>query len=157
MFELRSSAFVSGGELPRRFTCEGTDHSPPLDWTDVPQSARSLALLVEGSAQRVVDATFTHWLVFDLPVNGAELRESLNAGELPLGAKVGMNGWGRASWGGPCPTHGRQRYRFQLFALDLPLGELSPPTSEQLRKVIEGHLVAETELIGTYERQILGW
>jgi Raf kinase inhibitor-like YbhB/YbcL family protein len=151
MLELRSPAFGPWEELPQRFTCEGDDHSPPLEWRGVPSGSRSLALLVEDPD---AGEGWTHWVLYDLPVTQSSLLENLRPVELPLGTHVGVNSWGRAQWGGPCPPAGRHRYRFTLYALDVSLGQLDPPTAAGLRDAMGAHVLEEAVLIATYQRKL---
>ncbi len=152
---LSSPAFAANGEIPRQYTCQGANTSPPLAWTGVPDSARALALIVDDP-----DApdpahprmTWVHWVVYDLPADLKGLPEG--AGKQPgaAGGRDGTNGWQQPLWNGPCPPIGRHRYFFKLFALDAPLGDLGQLTSERLQKAMAGHVVARGELVGTYQK-----
>lgn len=152
--KLMSSAFAAMGSIPREYTCEGEDTSPPLEWSDVPEGTRSLALVVkdpDAPDPAAPKRTWVHWVVVDLP---PELR-ALPAGaaaRLPAGARTGRNDWGKTAWGGPCPPIGRHRYFFELFALDAALPELHAPTRAELEAAMKGHVLAHAELIGTYQK-----
>ena len=153
---LTSSAFPSGEALPARHTCDGEDLSPPLAWSDPPAGTKSFALVVDDpdapdpKAPRTV---WVHWIVYDLPADARALREALrSAGDLPKGARMGRNDWGKPDWRGPCPPVGRHRYVHKLYALDLLLGERGALTKRELEAAMDGHVLARAELIGTYER-----
>lgn len=145
---LKSSAFVDGSEIPSKYTCEGSDVSPALSWSKPPASTRSLALVMDDpDAPR---GTWVHWIVVDLPGQTTSLPEG---GPLPPGARSGTNSWNRTGYGGPCPPSGRHRYFFKLYALDTALTQLATPTKEQLERAIEGHIVAQAQLMGTYQKK----
>lgn len=152
-FELSSPAFAGGQAIPRQYTCDGEDVSPPLRWTEPPPRTRYLALIVEDpDAPR---GTFTHWVLYDVPVSTRHLDEGVPGEErLPTDAKQGVNDFTRVGYGGPCPPRGRaHRYRFTLYALDRPT-ELGPrATKQKVVDVIRGHVLAEATLMGRYERQ----
>jgi Raf kinase inhibitor-like YbhB/YbcL family protein len=152
--ELHSSVFTHGGELPQRCTCEGPDVAPPLQWKGLPDGTASLALIVDdpdapdpAKPQR----TWVHWVVVDLPPEAAGLPGEGQA--LPDGGREGLNDWKRAAWGGPCPPIGRHRYFFKLYALDCKLPQLAQPTKAELEKAMQGHVLAQAELMGTYQKQ----
>ena len=153
--EISSSAFAPMGAIPKRFTCDGGDLSPPLAWTGVPAGAKSLALIVDDpdapdpAAPRM---TWVHWVLYDLPAAASGLAEAVASAGLPAGAREGLNDWKRTGYGGPCPPIGRHRYFFKLYALDATLGDLRRPTKAKLEAAIDGHVMARAELIGTYQR-----
>ena len=155
--KLTSTAFADGEAIPARYTCEsGTEMgvSPPLAWSGVPASARSLALIVDdpdAPDPRAPKMTWVHWVLWDLPATAEGLAE--NASALPAGAHHGKNDWKRAAWGGPCPPVGRHRYFFKLYALDTVLGAISGGTKADLERAMKKHIVAEAQLIGTYEKR----
>jgi Raf kinase inhibitor-like YbhB/YbcL family protein len=153
---LSSSAFRAGSAIPARHTCDGEDASPPLAWSDPPAGTKSFALVVDDpdapdpKAPRTV---WVHWVVYDLPADARGLREGVRGAEdLPRGARVGKNDWGKAAWGGPCPPVGRHRYFFELYALDVALGDRGAPGKRELEAAMQGHVLARAELVGTYER-----
>ena len=155
-WRLGSSAFAAGGSIPSRYTCDGEDISPPLAWGDPPTGTRSFALVVDDpdapdpKAPRV---RWVHWVVYDLPADARVLPEAVrSAADLPAGARMGSNDSKQAAWGGPCPPIGRHRYVFTLYALDVALGERGALTKRALEAAMQGHVLAETELVGTYER-----
>ena len=151
--QLSSPAFFHEQEIPARFTCEGENRSPPLEWSDVPEGTQSFALVVDdpdapdpAAPKRV----FVHWVLFDLPADKRALSEGLAEG-LPEGAGIGRNDWDDASYGGPCPPIGRHRYVHKLYALDTTLA-LERPTKAELEDAMQGHILAKTELVGTYAK-----
>ncbi len=155
-FTIRSSAFAEGGEIPRRYTCEGEDVSPPLEWTAPPPGTKSLALVVDDpdapdpAAPRV---TWVHWVVYRLPPAAGSLPEAAREKDLPGGARFGRNDWKKAAYGGPCPPIGRHRYFHKLYALDVVLEDAGPLTKAELEKAMEGHVLARAELVGTYRKR----
>jgi Raf kinase inhibitor-like YbhB/YbcL family protein len=150
--KIESSAFQSQGEIPRKYTCEGEDVSPPLGWSELPAETKTLALIVDdpdAPDPKAPKTTWVHWVVFNIPAIAPGLPE---AAELPAGAADGINDWKRTGYGGPCPPIGRHRYFFKLYALDTAL-ELTRPSKAQLEQAIEGHVLAQAELVGTYQKQ----
>lgn len=150
---LKSSAFSHLGSMPSRFTCEGEDVSPPLEWTGTPPGTKSLALVVDdpdapdpAAPKRV----WVHWVLFQIPPSSTELEEGASS-RLPAAIRVGKNDWGKTSYGGPCPPIGRHRYFHKLYALDTTL-ELSEPTKAELERAMRGHVIAQAELVGTYQK-----
>lgn len=155
MLKLISPAFPDNGELPAAFTAEGENVSPPLSIQDVPREAKSLALIaIDPDAPDPEDPkmTFDHWVLYNLPPDVKGLPADAANGRLPDDVVVGKNSWGERGYGGPNPPIGRHRYFFQLYALDTRLPELSNPTREQVEREMEGHIVARTSLMGTYEK-----
>ncbi len=152
--EITSSAFGNGSAIPATYTCEGEDISPPLEFHGIPDGARSLVLIVDDPDAPDPDApkmTWVHWLLYNLPPDTPSLPEAVS--ELPAGTGVGLNDWQRADYGGPCPPIGRHRYYFKLYALDTRLPDLDHPTKAELLKAMEGHVLAEAQLVGTYQKQ----
>ncbi|HZR81107.1 MAG TPA: YbhB/YbcL family Raf kinase inhibitor-like protein [Candidatus Binatia bacterium] len=155
-FALRSPAFPANGEIPTKHTCEGEDVSPALEWSDVPPSAQSLALVVddpEAPDPKAPQRVWVHWVVYDVPPSATGLPEGAKGSSLPQNAKQGVNDWKRSGYGGPCPPIGRHRYFFKLYALDTALPSLRDPTKSQLEDAMRGHVVGEAQLIGTYEKR----
>ena len=151
---LTSSAFADGQPIPRKYTCEGEDVSPPLAWSGVPAQAKSLALIVDDPDAPDPEAprmTWVHWVVVDVPSGTSGLAEGAGGGGLPAGAIVGINDWKRQSYGGPCPPIGRHRYFHKLYALDTLL-DLRQPTKAEVERAMAGHVLAEAVLMGTYEK-----
>lgn len=153
--DLSSPAFASNAAIPARHTCDGQNLSPPLRWSGLPPGARSLALIVDDpdapdpAAPRM---TWVHWVLYNLPAEPGGLSEGVAAAALPAGTREGSNDWKRTGYGGPCPPVGRHRYFHKLYALDAVLPDLGRPTKAQLLKAMQGHVLAQAELIGTYQR-----
>jgi Raf kinase inhibitor-like YbhB/YbcL family protein len=145
-FVLQSSAFDHGGPIPRRHSCEGEDHSPPLFWSGVPEDTLSLALAVDDPDAPV--GTFTHWLAWALD----PAAEGLGEGE--AAPVEGRNDFGTSGYRGPCPPpgHGRHRYSFRLYALDSQIDLSRGAGKGELERALEGHTLGVAELIGTYQR-----
>jgi len=153
---LRSPAFAEGAEIPPKYTCEGADASPPLEWSGIPAGAKSLALVVDdpdAPDPKAPKMTWVHWVLYDLPIDAAGLPEGVARGALHTGTHQGVNDWKRTGWGGPCPPIGRHRYFFKLYALDTALGDLGAPTKVKLEAAMKGHVLAEARLMGTYEKK----
>jgi Raf kinase inhibitor-like YbhB/YbcL family protein len=154
-FTLRSPAFPPGGEIPREFTCDGHDRSPPLEWSGAPAATRSYAFIMDdpdAPDPKAPKMTWVHWVLYDIPASVNALPPGADSSGLPPGTRAGLNSWKRTKYGGPCPPIGRHRYFHKLYALDAPLGDLGHPTVEQLTAAMKGHVLASAELIGTYER-----
>lgn len=150
--KIESSAFRHGGEIPALYTCQGKDISPPLNWEGVPDQTAGLVLIVDDPDAPDPDApkmTWVHWVLFNIPPQTSGLAEAIK--KLPAGTAEGLNSWNRTGYGGPCPPIGRHRYFHKLYALDITL-DLGRPTKEELVQAMEGHILAEAELIGTYEK-----
>jgi Raf kinase inhibitor-like YbhB/YbcL family protein len=153
--QIVSSAFSEGQPIPRPYTCEGADTSPPLAFGAVPAGTKSLVLIVDDpdapdpAAPRT---TWVHWLLYNLPPTSTGLPEGVARGGLPAGTLEGLNDWRRTGYGGPCPPIGRHRYFFKLYALDRVLPDLNRPTKPLLEKAIHGHVLAEAALVGTYQK-----
>jgi Raf kinase inhibitor-like YbhB/YbcL family protein len=152
---LTSTAFDDGEDIPARYTCDGRDVSPPLEWRGVPPNAKSLALIVDdpdapdpAAPKRV----WVHWVVYNLPWSDGELPEGVKRAQLPAGAMEGMNDSHRQGYSGPCPPIGRHRYFFKLVALDTMLPNLGAATKAQVEDAMRGHIVESTELMGTYQK-----
>jgi Raf kinase inhibitor-like YbhB/YbcL family protein len=147
-----SSAFQEGDKIPAKYTCEGQDVSPPLAWSEPPAGTRSLALIVDDPD--APGGVFTHWLLFNIPPDSRELPEAVpTQAELASGALQGKTDFGRIGYGGPCPPPGRpHRYQFTLYALDQPLDLEGGASKKQLLSAMEGHILAQGQLTGTYQR-----
>lgn len=151
--DLSSTAFTQGGDIPRRCTCEGDDLAPPLAWSGVPERTRSLALIVDdpdAPDPAAPTTTWVHWVLFDIPPIAAAIPEG--GQPLPDGAREGLNDWQRTGYGGPCPPIGRHRYFFKLYALDALLPSLNRPTKAELERAMQGHVLAQAQLVGTYQK-----
>lgn len=153
MLELRSQGFEHGGEIPRDYTCEGENQSPPLIWAGEPDGTRSLVLLVDdpdAPDPAAPTRIWVHWVLYNIPAHVTCLPRGVTDDELPAGTLQGRNDWGKPGYGGPCPPVGTHRYFHRLFALDTVLPDLGHPTSAGLRQAMEGHVLAVAELVGTY-------
>lgn len=150
---IASSVFENGGKIPSRHTCEGVNVSPALSWREVPLEAKSLVLIVDDpdapdpAAPRM---TWVHWLLYNLPAADGGLPEAVAA--LPAGTLEGTNDWKRTGYGGPCPPIGRHRYFHKLYALDTLLPDLDRPDKPRLLAAMAGHIIAEAECVGTYQK-----
>jgi len=141
--ELTSPAFTNQGFIPRKFTCQGEDVNPPLVISNIPSGAKSLALVVDDPDAPM--GTWVHWVVFDIPiVNRIEENNSLG--------KEGINDFGRKRYGGPCPPSGTHRYFFKIYALDTLLNLKEGITKEELENAMQGHILAEAQLVGLYQK-----
>lgn len=151
-WKLTSAAFAPGADLPKKFTCDGPDVSPPLTWSDPPAATRSLALIMDDPDAPV--GTWVHWVLWDLPGGTRALPEDLpKQEELASGGRQGRNDFRRIGYGGPCPPSGpAHRYFFKLYALDAPL-ELKPGARKaDVERAMAGHILAQAELVGRYKR-----
>lgn len=150
---ITSSAFEHQGKIPPVYTCEGANISPPLAWCELPADTRSLALIVDdpdapdpAAPQRI----WVHWVLYNLPVDDDGLVE--NVMTLPAGTLEGLNDWKQTGYGGPCPPIGRHRYFHTLYALDCVLPDLGCPDRKRLLQAIQGHILAEAQCMGTYQK-----
>jgi Raf kinase inhibitor-like YbhB/YbcL family protein len=152
---IQSKSFGHNEMIPVRYTCDGQDISPPLEWSGIPAGTRSLVLLVEdpdAPDPAAPKMTWVHWVLYNIPAEARGLAENIETASLPAGTKEGINGWGRKGYGGPCPPIGRHRYFFKLYALDTVLGDIHEPVKEQVEGAYAGHILAKAELVGTYQR-----
>lgn len=153
---VRSTAFEPDQAIPRKHTGEGPDVSPPLAWESVPSGTIEFALIVDDpDAPR--PEPWVHWLIYKIPADTTALPEGVPASETldsPAGALQGRNSWGKVGYGGPMPPpgHGLHHYHFKLYALDAALDVQPGLDKAALLKQIKGHILAETELVGTYQR-----
>lgn len=152
---LESAAFNHMGEIPKQYTCDGADTSPLLSWSSVPEGAESLVLIVDdpdAPDPKAPKMTWVHWVLYNIPADASGLAEDVSPKALPAGTKEGLSNWKKTGYGGPCPPIGRHRYFFKLYALDVTLPDLNKPTKVQLEQAMQEHILAQTELIGTYQR-----
>ena len=151
-FELTSTAFAPGEPIPQKYTCDGEDISPPLQWSDPPQGTQSFALIADDPDAPI--GTWVHWVLYNLPAEARALPEAVPPdAELPDGSRHGQNGWRKLGYGGPCPPSGTHRYFFKLYALDTVLDLAAGASKKQVLQAMEGHILAQTELMGVYTRQ----
>ncbi len=149
--KLTSSAFTEGSMLPKQYTCDGDDISPPLAWSGTPAGTEAFALICDDPDAPV--GTWVHWVAFNLPASASSMPEGIRTEkDLPGGGVQGTNSWKRTGYGGPCPPSGTHRYFFKLYALDaaLPLG--SNATAQDVQAAIQGHILAEAQTMGRYAR-----
>ncbi|HDZ25814.1 MAG TPA: YbhB/YbcL family Raf kinase inhibitor-like protein [Candidatus Aminicenantes bacterium] len=149
--KIKSPAFVPGGKIPGKYTCDGMDISPPLIWTSGPEGTKTFALICDDPDAPM--GTWVHWILFNLSADIIELRENVPPErELERGAKQGMNDFRKIGYGGPCPPGGIHRYYFKLYALDTEINLEAGTTKSELLKAMEDHILAEGQLMGRYER-----
>jgi Raf kinase inhibitor-like YbhB/YbcL family protein len=151
--QVTSTAFTEGQPIPVDYTCEGKNVSPPLEWSGAPANTKSLALIVDDPDAPV--GIWVHWVLYNLPAATTGLSENAARNASALGsAAQGVNDFKRAGYGGPCPPPGKpHRYFFKLFALDSELQLNREPTKKDLEKAMEGHILAQGQIMGTYKRK----
>lgn len=151
-FELKSVAFTTGSNIPKKFTCDGPDVSPALSWSEPLAGTESLALIMDDPDAPV--GTWVHWVLYDLPASTRELAEGVPKEEqLKSGARQGRNDFRRIGYGGPCPPAGKpHRYFFKLYALDAKVNLKAGATKQELERALEDHILAQAELMGRYGR-----
>lgn len=150
-----STAFAQGEAIPARYTCQGQDLAPHLAWSGVPAAARSLVLILDdpdAPDPRAPRMTWVHWVLYNLPPESRGLPEGATTKDLPAGTCEGLNDWKRTGYGGPCPPIGRHRYFHRLYALDQILPDLGTPTKSALLAAMQGHILEQAELVGTYQK-----
>ena len=152
---IRSTAFDDGGVIPLKYTCEGDDIAPPLEWEGIPENTRSLVLIVDDpdapdpAAPRMI---WVHWVVYNLPADVKGIPEGATVELLPGGTQQGLNDWNKPAYGGPCPPIGRHRYFHKLYALDTMLEVMQSPTKAEVEAAMQEHVIAEAVLVGTYKK-----
>jgi Raf kinase inhibitor-like YbhB/YbcL family protein len=150
--DVSSSAFQEGATIPKLYTCDGNNTSPPLKWGFVPERTQSIAVICDDPD--APGGTFVHWVLFNLPPETQGLPENVPAGRtLANGAKQGNGTSKKTGYFGPCPPSGVHRYFFKVYALDSKINLDSGITKNQLLNAMEGHVLAEGRLIGTYKRR----
>lgn len=151
-FELTSSAFKEGALIPKKYTCEGQDLSPPLRWNNPPTGTRSFVLIADDPDAPA--GTWVHWVIFNIPIDTRGLAEGLPAQEtLANDGLQGLNDFKRIGYGGPCPPPGNpHRYYFRLYALDRELNVKPRATKAQVVDATKGHVLAEAQLMGRFGR-----
>jgi Raf kinase inhibitor-like YbhB/YbcL family protein len=154
-FTVISPAFANNAQIPVRYTCDGLNISPPLQWTGIPPGTKSLVLIIDdpdapdpAAPKRV----WVHWILYNIPSDISLLPEGITPQALPKGILQGRNDGKKTSYGGPCPPIGCHRYFHKLYALDTILPDLKQPTKQTLLQAMEGHILAFTETIGLYQR-----
>jgi hypothetical protein len=142
---LTSPAFDANAAIPAAHTCDGSETPPPLTWTGAPKGTKTFALIVDdpdAPDPKAPKRTFVHWVAYDIPASATRMDDS---------HREGVNDAKRRGYSGPCPPIGRHRYFFKLYALDTELGDLGAPTKADLERAMDGHILEQAELIGTYE------
>jgi Raf kinase inhibitor-like YbhB/YbcL family protein len=153
---ISSTAFAHNAAIPSLYTCEGKDISPPLAWSGVPPGTMSLALIVDdpdAPDPAAPKMTWVHWVLYNVPSAAGGLPEAIKSSALPAGTREGVNDWARTGYGGPCPPIGRHRYFHKLYALDSVLPELVRADKAALEEAMQGHVLAQATLIGTYQKR----
>ncbi len=149
--KLTSTAFKEGESIPHQYTCDGVNVSPPLEWSGVPKSAKTVAMIADDPD--APSGTWVHWIVYNLPAENIGMVENLPASEnLKAGGLQGKNDFGNVGYTGPCPPSGTHRYFFKIYALDGELALKARATKPEVEKAMEGHVVAQGQLMGTYRR-----
>lgn len=152
VFELSSSVFAPGEAIHSRYSCDGDNISPPLLWAHAPEGTQSYALIMDDPD--APGGTWIHWVLFNIPAEVDSLKEDItHEYVLTNSSRQGVNSWGSLGYGGPCPPDGTHRYIFRLYAVDMLL-DLDPgATKQELLEAVEGHVLADAELVGTYTRE----
>jgi Raf kinase inhibitor-like YbhB/YbcL family protein len=154
-FQVTSSAFAEGQEIPPDHTCDGDDVSPRLAWEGLPEGTQSLVLIVDdpdAPDPAAPKMTWVHWVLYNLPASATHLPRGVAEADLPSGTREGLNDWKRTGYGGPCPPIGRHRYFHKLYALDVTLPDLGEATKAVVEQAMAGHVLATAQLSGTYQR-----
>lgn len=154
--EMSSPVFEHEKEIPSLYTCEGRNISPPLYWKGIPPNAKSLALIIDdpdAPDPQAPKMVWDHWILYNIDPDTTGLEENLTPETLPQGTIAGITSWNNHNYGGPCPPIGRHRYYHTLYALDVVLPELASPTSSELKKAMEGHIIATAVYMGTYQKK----
>ena len=152
---LNSTAFAPNASIPKVYTCEGKDLSPPLAWSGAPDGTKSFVLIVDdpdAPDPKAPKLTWVHWVIYNIPATATSLAEDEKKQGVPKGTLPGLNDWKKTGYGGPCPPIGRHRYFHKLYALDTVLPDLKQPIKAQVLDAMKGHVLAETQLIGTYQK-----
>ena len=151
--QLTSTAFKQGEPIPVQYTCDGKDISPPVKWSGAPTGTKSLVLIADDPDAPV--GTWVHWVVYDLPPGTTELAEDISKSQyISGGAKQGLNDFKHLGYGGPCPPRGKaHRYFFKLYALDTQLDLKPGATKSEVERAMQNHVLAEGQLMGTYQRK----
>lgn len=153
---MSSAAFEAYEPIPREYTCDGADSSPPLRWEGQPARVESYVVICDDPD--APGGTWVHWVIYNIPGSATELPENIAPVDTlvdPTGAEQGVNDFQKVGYGGPCPPrgHGPHRYHFRLYALDTRLQLPPRATKPEVLAQMRGHVLARTELVGTYERR----
>jgi Raf kinase inhibitor-like YbhB/YbcL family protein len=152
-FKLSSPAFQDSGSIPQKFTCQGDNVSPELNWSEAPPNTKSFALIMDDPD--APGGTFTHWVLFDIPADQQQLAEG--AGSSSTGNPIGMsgnNGLSQIGYMGPCPPSGIHRYYFRMYALDVPSLNLKEGASRgEVEAAMKNHVIGAADTMSRYEQQ----
>jgi Raf kinase inhibitor-like YbhB/YbcL family protein len=155
LLTVTSPSFAAGAAIPVRHTCEGENISPALSWSGSPSGTKSFAFIVDdpdAPDPKAPQMTWVHWVVYNIPASLTKLAEGAASSGPPGGALSGTNDWKHVGYGGPCPPIGRHRYFHKLYAIDTVLPDLNGPDKASLLKAMQGHILAEGQIIGTYQK-----
>lgn len=149
--KLTSTALKEGEAIPRTYTCDGVNVSPPFEWSGVPKAAKTLVIIADDPD--APGGMWVHWVLYNLPADNIGFVENLPATEkLVAGGFQGKNDFEKIGYGGPCPPSGTHRYFFKIYALDVELPLKAGATKAEVEKAMSGHIVAQGQLMGTYQR-----
>lgn len=151
--ELTSDAFMNGQSIPAKYACTGKNISPALAWNEPPAGTQSFALIMDDPD--APGGTWVHWVLYNIPADARTLPEDLPVTGKNIDPKaiyVGTNSWGAIGYGGPCPPSGTHRYSFKFYALDTVISLLPGATKEQVLREMDGHILAQSELMGTFSK-----
>lgn len=146
-FNISSKAFKDNGDIPEKYTCDGTDINPPLKIDNIPDNAKSLALIVDDPDAPA--GTWVHWVLWNISPDIKEINED----DVPKNAKHGINDFGKHDYGGPCPPSGTHRYFFKLYALDSTPDLSNNAKKADLEKAMKGHIIEQAQIIGLYKKK----
>lgn len=150
--DIKSRSFLEGGMIPARYTCDGENVSPPLEWSGAPAEVKSFALVSDDPDAPA--GTWVHWVVYNMPADAAKLDEDIKpSSEFQNGMRQGSNDFQRIGYGGPCPPSGTHRYFFKLYAVDRMLDLKPGATKNQVLQAMQGHILAQAQLVGKYRRR----
>jgi Raf kinase inhibitor-like YbhB/YbcL family protein len=150
--KITSPAFEEADMIPSKYTCDGEDISPPLEWQGIPQKAKSIALISDDPDAPA--GTWVHWVMWNIPADDDGLAENVPPdNHLANGARQGITSFKRHGYGGPCPPSGTHRYYFKVYALDTELDIANSSTKDKLLDAMEGHILAQGQLMGKYKRR----
>jgi hypothetical protein len=149
--KIKSAVFEEGGMIPKKYTCDGENISPPLSWADAPDGTKTYALICDDPDAPA--GTWVHWVMYNMPANTKELSEAVSAKKnIDNGAIQGINDFRKTGYGGPCPPGGTHRYFFKIYALNTSLDLRGDVTKDQLLSAMSGHILAEGQLMGKYSK-----
>ena len=148
-FTIKTTSFNNEEIIPKKYTCDGENISPALEWYDSPNGTQSFVLIVDDPDAPL--GTWNHWLIYNIPHNIIKLTENIKA--LPNPAKIGRNSWGNENYSGPCPPRGEHRYYFKLFALNKQLESKDKVSRTNIEQLIKPYIIGEAVLMGRYERK----